>query len=242
MYIRVSRRKNKNGSVAEYVHLAHNHRDPRTGRSKARILYNFGRRESIDEDALRRLVDSISRFLGPEDELKVRMRGQSAGDFDFIGSRPVGAAWLLSGLWHRLGIDRELTSLAKGTRASEPEAVAGRIFAMVANRALEPMSKHATPEWLAGDVYVPGVPEDVYDEQLYRAMDFLLAVSEQLQQRVFFSTADLLNLEVDLLLYDTTSSYFEMEDDDVERREREERWEAYDSGEGPEPTRPRRAG
>jgi hypothetical protein len=44
---------------------------------------------------------------------------------------------------------------------------------------------------------------------------------------VFFSTADLLNLEVDLLLYDTTSSYFEMEDDDLERAERAERWEAF---------------
>jgi len=74
---------------------------------------------------------------------------------------------------------------------------------------------------------------------LYRAMDFLLTASDEVQQRVFFSTADLLNLEVDLLLYDTTSSYFEMEDDDVERAEREERWAAYDAGEGPEPTRPR---
>ena len=239
MYIRICRRENKDGSVAEYAQLAHNYRDPVTGRSKAKILYNFGRREAIDEDALRRLADSIGRFLGPEDELKGQMASRRVGDFDFVESRPVGGAWLLAGLWHRLGIDAELTRLAKATRVAEPESVAGRIFAMVVNRALEPKSKHATPDWLAGDVYVPGVPEDVYDEQLYRAMDFLLAASDEVQQRVFFSTADLLNLEVDLLLYDTTSSYFEMEDDDVERAERDERWAAYDAGEGPEPTRPR---
>ena len=65
------------------------------------------------------------------------------------------------------------------------------------------------------------------------------ASSDEVQQRVFFSTADLLNLEVDLLLYDTTSSYFEMEYNDLERAEREERWAAHDAGEGPEPTRPR---
>lgn len=159
MYIRICRRENKDGSVAEYAQLAHNYRDPITGRSKGKILYNFGRREAVDEDALRRLIDSIARFLGPEDELKAQLGGQSDGDYDFLESRPVGGGWLLSGLWHRLGIDAELTRLAKATRAAEPEAVAGRIFAMVANRALDPKSKHATVDWLAGDVYVPGVPE-----------------------------------------------------------------------------------
>jgi hypothetical protein len=43
---------------------------------------------------------------------------------------------------------------------------------------------------------------------------------------------------VDLLLYDTTSSYFEMEFDDVERADRRDRWNAFDRGEGPQPTRP----
>ena len=239
MYVRVSRRKNKDGSVVEYAQLAHNYRDPDTGRCKPRILYNFGRREHVDEDALRRLVNSINRFLGPDDELKGQLGSQSAGDLEFVESRPMGAGWLLLGLWERLGIGGELVRIAKTKRVANPEAVAGRIFAMVANRALEPLSKHATPDWLAGDVYVPGVPEDVYDEQLYRAMDFLLEASDELQKRVFFSTADLLNLEVDLLLYDTTSSYFEMEDDDVERAERAEQWAAYDKGEGPEPRRSR---
>ena len=73
IYIRICRRKNKDGSVAEYVQLAHNYRDPDTGRSKARILYNFGRREAVDEDAMRRLIDSISRFLDPEDELQTQI-------------------------------------------------------------------------------------------------------------------------------------------------------------------------
>jgi hypothetical protein len=239
MYIRISQRKNKDGSVAEYASLAHNYRHPDTGRSKAKILYNFGRREHVDEDGLRRLVDSINRFLGPEDELKGQMAGRSGGEFDFVESRSMGGAWLLSGLWQRLGIGAELTRLAKSRRVPAPEDLTGRIFAMVANRALEPKSKHATPDWLSGEVYVPGVPQEVYDEQLYRAMDFLLEVSDELQQRVFFSTADLLNLEVDLLLYDTTSAYFEMESDDAERQEREARWAAHDAGQGPAPTRPR---
>jgi hypothetical protein len=85
---------------------------------------------------------------------------------------------------------------------------------------------------------MPDVPEDLYDERLYRAMDFLRH-GEEVQKSVYTATADLLNLEVDLLLYDTTSTYVEMEWDDRERAEREAQWQAFDAGEGPEPSRPR---
>jgi len=70
-------------------------------------------------------------------------------------------------------------------------------------------------------------------------MDLLLAAQDEIQKSVFFAAADLFNLEVDLLLYDTTSTYFEMEDNDEERTEREQRWDAANAGLGPEPTRPR---
>jgi len=120
-----------------------------------------------------------------------------------------------------------------------PAWVEGAIFGMVANRALDPCSKHALPDWLETLVAAAGVPADTYDEALYRAMDLLLGAEEELQRAAFYSTADLFNLEVDLLLYDTTSSYFEMEDDDEERIEREQCWQAADAGLGPEPIRPR---
>jgi transposase len=46
---------------------------------------------------------------------------------------------------------------------------------------------------------------------LCRAMDFLLAHQAVIEQEVYWAVADLLNLEVDLILYDTTTSYFETE-------------------------------
>lgn len=239
MYLRTTARTNKDGSTATYVQLAHNYRDPKTGSPKPQILFNFGRRENVDSDALRRLVRSINRFLGPDDELAGLVEAATGEAMHFIESRPMGAAWLLHGLWHRLGIDTELKRLATTTRVADREGVAGCIFAMVANRALEPLSKHATPAWLEDAVFVPEVPPEVYDEQLYRAMDVLLAAGDELQRAVYYATADLLNLDVDLLLYDTTSSYFEMEDDDEERIERAARWRAYDLGLGGEPRRPR---
>ena len=72
MYIRTIKRKNKNGSVVEYVQLAHNVRHPEKGYPKAELIYSFGRREQLDIDALKRLVTSISRFLSTEDQLKLQ--------------------------------------------------------------------------------------------------------------------------------------------------------------------------
>ena len=45
-------------------------------------------------------------------------------------------------------------------------------------------------------------------------MDWLHDVREQLESGVFRQVANLLNLEVDLLFFDTTSTYFELEDPD----------------------------
>ena len=54
--------------------------------------------------------------------------------------------------------------------------------------------------------------------QIALQLDFLLEADEAIQKEVFFSVANLFNLEVDVILFDTTSTYFETEDDDSFRR------------------------
>jgi hypothetical protein len=131
---------------------------------------------------------------------------------EFVESRPLGGAWLLDGLWHRLGIDTLLRRLAAGTRRDP--IVERVLFALVANRALAPSSKLAATSWVAHDVHVPGL-DTVSDDACYRAMDWLIAVEADLARGVFDAVADLLNLEVDLIFFDTTSTYFETEDADA---------------------------
>jgi len=84
------------------------------------------------------------------------------------------------------------------------------IFAMVANRALAPSSKLAIEEWVAKDTFILGLDE-LAVQRMYRAMDFLLEAKEDVEREVFFQTANLLNLEVDLLYFDATSTHFEVE-------------------------------
>lgn len=209
MYIRTVTRKNKDGSVVRYLQLAHNEWDSEAGCAKARVLYNFGREENVDREALKRLVASISRFLSPEEMLKAQASGGSP--LQFLSSRPLGGAWALQELWSQLGIEGVLKKLLQRRHFRTP--VERAIFAMVANRALAPSSKLAIEDWVVHNVAIPDLPE-VPVQQLYRAMDFLISADEEIQREVFFSVADLLNLEVDVLFFDTTSTYFEIDQED----------------------------
>jgi len=72
------------------------------------------------------------------------------------------------------------------------------------DRAVDP-SKLAAAEWVREDVAIPGLTE-MDEDQAYRAMDLLVEADAQaqVQEAVFFAVADLFNLEVDLLFFDTT--------------------------------------
>jgi Transposase DDE domain len=94
-------------------------------------------------------------------------------------------------------------------------AVERVLFALVANRAVDPMSKLSAAEWASCDVAIPGLV-GMDDDQAYRAMDLLADADAEarVQEAVFFAAANLLNLEVDLLFFDTTSTFFQREGED----------------------------
>ena len=207
MYLRETKRRNADGSVVSYLALAQNERDPQTGVPRARIVHRFGRSELVDREALGRLVRSISRFLDPADAVAAASSGAD-GEVRVLDSRTMGACWLADRLWERLGIGEAIIAAA-GARRVEAAAVERTIFAMVANRlSVRPLSKLAGCGWVAERAFVDGLAE-VTDDACYRAMDFLHAALPALQERVFFNVANLLDLEVDMLFFDTSSTYWE---------------------------------
>jgi transposase len=206
MYIRTIKRKNKDGSCVEYVQLAHNVWNKEKGFAQAQVLYSFGRREELDINAIKRLINSLCRFLEPEDEISAK---SASDELKFIKARPSGGAYLLRQLWSRLNIENRLETVLKDRSFTAP--IKEALFAMVANRALAPLSKLAIEQWAAEDVFL-GTEEDLQVQHFYRAMDFLLEHAEDIQQEVFWSTASLLNLTVDLIFFDTTNTYFEIDE------------------------------
>src|SRR3954447_11376326 len=214
MFLRFTSRTNADGSVVRYVALAHNRRVD--GRIKPDVLMNLGRVDQVDVDGLRRLAVSITKHFGDGEGLSAgHEAGLAAGaaPLEVIDARPIGATWLLDGLWRRLEVGAAVRAATDTRRfTTDMERV---LFALVTNRAVAPMSKLSAAEWVREDTAIPGL-STMDEDQAYRAMDLLVDADThaRVQESVFFAVANLLNLEVDLLFFDTTSTYFERDTED----------------------------
>jgi len=207
VYVKASSRKTKDGQVIRYLQLAHNEWDSTAGVSRTKILYSFGREDELDKDSVKRLVTGLSRLLDPADAVAAT----APGELSVSGSRPLGGTHVLDGIWRQLGLDTVIRGQLAG-RKLDPR-VERVLFALTANRALAASSKLAAASWISEDVHIDGLAQ-VDEQSCYRAMDYLLAIEPGLAKQAYFQVTDLLNLEVDLLFFDTTSTYFETEDAD----------------------------
>ena len=225
MYLRSTPRRNQDGSEVRYLQLAHNVWDPAAKRSRVQVVWNFGREEPGTREALERLVTSVSRHLEPG-----KSGPGAAEGLEFAESRPLGGTHVLDALWERLGIGPELRVLLKGRRRDP--AAERVLFALTANRALAPSSKLAAARWVSEDVLVSGL-ETTSDDGCYRAMDWLLEIRGPLERAVFEAAAEVLGLEIDLLFFDTTSTYFVTEEADAPVA-RDQRGNPVPDGEGGE--------
>jgi hypothetical protein len=206
MFVRTAVRRNKDGSAVRYLQLVHNEWDPAAKAAKMKVLHNFGREDQVDKAAIERLAGSLCRLLDPGRATALREPGLS-----YQGSVAFGGPWLLDQLWARLGIGKIVSArLGKTRRGATAERV---LFALAANRALDPSSKLAAAHWVGRKAWIDGLPE-TSDDACYRAMDWLHQVRAAVEKEIYGQVANLLNLEVDLLFFDTTSTYFELDSED----------------------------
>ncbi|HYB35009.1 MAG TPA: transposase, partial [Mycobacterium sp.] len=127
VYLRETKRRNRDGSTVSYLQLAHSERHPVTGVPSAKVIHNFGRADMVDREALARLVASISRFLDPAQAIAAA----HTGEIDILDSRRFGGAWLLDQLWGRLGVGAAVHWVAAGRRI-DGGAAERVLFALVA--------------------------------------------------------------------------------------------------------------
>lgn len=206
MYLRESKQRRADGSVITYLQLAENVWDPQKRRSQANIVWNCGRADDPEVvERLRRLAKSILRRACPEEILA------ADGDWKLVCAWPHGDVHVLEAIWQRLGIP-DILRIQTGKRFRYD--VERALFAMVANRTCAPVSKlYCHEQWLKEDVRIVGT-EGLNLQHLYRAMDFLEANKEAIEQAIFYRVADLLNLDVEVIFYDTTSLHFEIDEED----------------------------
>ncbi len=223
MYLRTTKRKNKDGSEVIYYQLAHNERHSETRKPIAKILHSFGRADELDRDQLVRLCKSIARVCGvsvidPAKEDKDEPGIEPTAlfkDVRILKTRLFGCVLTAETLWERLGLGKTLRDICKRENANPLYERA--LLAMTANRICEPESKLGVWERWLKKVFLPSCNRISLD-QMYEAMDLLYDHAEEVEETIFFSTANLFNRDVDLIFYDTTSVSFHIDHEDWLRK------------------------
>jgi transposase len=134
-------------------------------------------------------------------------------------------------MWSDLGLDATLDQLSERDRG-EALRLSDRALVLVANRLTAPGSEHALARWLESDFvcdrrgrrFIAAWREDEERKasrtprvrvemrqlkQWYRTLDQLLACRAAMEHALFLRLRDLFSLQVDMVFYDLTSTYFE---------------------------------
>ncbi len=78
-----------------------------------------------------------------------------------------------------------------------------------------PYSKlYCWEQWIREEVFLPSA-QSLQLHHLYFGMDFLEEHKAEVEKAVYFKMADLMNADVDVIFYDTTSLHFEVDEEDV---------------------------
>jgi hypothetical protein len=186
------------GRTYEYLQIVRSVRDG--DRVRQELVASLGRRDIlVATGKLDALLEALARF-------STRLKVVEAAKDDRFAAREArswGPALVFGRLWERQGLPEILGRLAEGRRFGfDPERVA---FALALQRLVAPGSDLQGAAW-AQTVEAPGLAELAL-HHLYRALPWLAASRQALEQALFFRDRDLFSAELDLVFVDTTSVY-----------------------------------
>jgi len=120
-------------------------------------------------------------------------------------SKEYGMVILVEKMWQKLELHQIVDELYRRSPIEVP--VEEALLCMVTNRLVDPRSKLSTYKWL--DMVYALEWEKMELSHLYRTLDFLCENIKEIEEALFMKSRDLFSLDIDLVLFDTTSTYFE---------------------------------
>jgi hypothetical protein len=131
MYLRITERRNRDGSAVSYYALAENVWNAQTKRSEAQVIHNFGRADQLDKAALQRLVASIQRVLDADAAGAIATRAKTnIPDIEIDAVYELGVVLAARTLWEDFGIGAAIRACIAEGALSAPHEMA--LFAMAA--------------------------------------------------------------------------------------------------------------
>lgn len=197
MYARTKTFKNKDGSTRTYLQICETRRED--GKVRQIVVANLGRLEELQEGALDKLVASLGKYCKTARVLKDMDR------MNALWSKELGPVIIFRRLWEELRLPEMLQKCLADTNIQRP--VESAIFAMVLNRLMDPDSKLAVSKWV-DTVYYPDF-EHLELHHYYRGLDFLHQHQKEVEEFLWNRVRNLFNQKVDMVFFDTTSTYFE---------------------------------
>ncbi|MBV1735247.1 MAG: IS1634 family transposase [Candidatus Desulforudis sp.] len=197
MYARKKTFTNKDGSKRTYLQLVESVRE--NGKVRQKVVANLGRLDDLQEKKLDQAIESLAKFS------KANWVRSEAAKLMVKSAREWGSDLIFGQLWERLGLSSILTRLLAETEIASPLDEA--IYAMVLNRVCDPLSKRAVYKWIS-EIYRPSF-DQLELQHFYRGLDFLIDHKETIENALFSETRSLFNMQLDMVFWDSTSTYFE---------------------------------
>ena len=169
----------------------------RDGRPTHKVVANLGREDQLDPAQIDRLLASLAPYGSGEVH-----RSESVAIHD---AREYGTIHVLNHLWREFGCDELVRSLAKDRSFAFDMEAAWR--ALVFARVCAPGSERSVMQWLPS-VYAPEF-EGLQLQHLYRTLDFVADVKDEFERQWLLQLTRKLCPDLRLVLFDTTSVYFE---------------------------------
>ena len=190
-------RRRRGDKVYQYLSLVESVR--KGSKTGYRTLLRLGEVTALRETGqLGRIIAALERHLHKE---RVDVDGIVAE-----GAPAVGGVAAAAAVWEQLGLRGFFADVGAERGADVLEHA---VFAMVVNRLVAPCSKRRLPEWTDRDVVMPSGWSAPSLDQYYRALEAVADVKDETEAHLYRRLCDLTNLNLRLVCYDLTSTYFE---------------------------------
>lgn len=197
MFVRAKTVRAK-GKTYRYLHIVENRWQD--GCVRQHIVGSLGRVEDLRASGdLERVITQLVEHC-PTVRL---LRAQQAGALEVVADRVWGPVLVFDRLWEELGLKALLATMGRGLEFDFERM----IFAQVLQRFLEPGSD------LRGSKWIETVHEPAFAglrlEHFYRSLGRLWKHKERIEEALYERGRDLFNGELDLVFFDTTTTYLE---------------------------------
>jgi len=224
MFLRIVRAPGGNGATYEYVRVVEAYRH--NGKTKHRTIINLGRKDLLAEHLD---LEKLTRLLHGDPSSDAALQPE---DIDTVGAWDWGPLLVARTLWSELGLEATLDSCVISNRRKNTVPLSDRALVLVANRLVAPGSEHGLARWLETDFvcdrrgrrWLPAWREEAERKasktprvqveltqlkQWYRTLDELVSHKDHVERALHVTLRNLFSLQVDMVLYDLTSTYFE---------------------------------